>query len=316
MGFYIRVALLCGIVLGFVSYVFFFSPPRSFPQQFLLSVRSGETAGDIAETLKADNAIRSEFVFKVLLRLSRSHNRIIAGTYYFDHPQNAFSIVWRLHIGNFNLEPVKVTLPEGTNVSQMNAIFKNSLPIFDSQTFLTLAKSKEGYLFPDTYFFYPGEDSKQIIETMEENFSARISNPAVQKVLSASGKSKADILIMASLIEKEAPDTVNRQIISGILWKRIKIGMPLQVDAVMPYITGKPGSEILQTDYKIDSPYNTYLYKGLPPGPITNPGIDAIIAAATPTTTPYLYYLSDEDGKFHYGKTFDEQLANQRKYLK
>ncbi len=99
---------------------------------------------------------------------------------------------------------------------------------------------------------------------------------------------------MASLLEKEAPDTLNRQIISGILWKRLSLGMPLQVD--------------------VDR--DTYLHKGLPLGPITNPGLDAILAAATPTTTPYLYYLSDKDGKFHYSKTFDQQLANQRKYLK
>ncbi len=316
MGFFLRLALLCGILLGFLSYFLLFSPPRSFPQEFLLPVKSGETGSDIAETLRADGAIRSELVFKVLLRLSGSHSRIIAGTYYFSGPQNAFSIVWRLHVGKFDLKPLKVTLPEGTNVLQMNTIFKNSLSAFDSETFLRLAKPYEGYLFPDTYFFYVGQNTAEIVEAMRDNFAAHISASAVQQVLKASGKSQADTVIMASLLEKEAPDTTNRQIISGILWKRLTLGMPLQVDAVIPYITGKPGDAILQTDYKIDSPYNTYLYKGLPPGPITNPGLDAIIAAATPTSTPYLYYLSDKDGTFHYSKTFNEQLANQRKYLK
>lgn len=316
MGFYIRLALLCGIVLGFLAYFFCFSPPSSFPEGLLLPVRSGETGADIAEALKLDGAIRSPLAFRVLLRLSGPRNRIIAGTYYFAHPQNAFTIAWRLEVGNFDIQPVKVTVPEGTDVRHMSVLLKELLPTFDANTFLSLARPQEGYLFPDTYFFYPGESMSDIIKAMRDNFTAHISDADVQRAISASGKAESDIITMASLLEKEAPDTANRQIISGILWKRLGLGMPLQVDAVFPFLTGKDGKDITQADYAIDSPYNTYLYKGLPPGPITNPGIEAIMAAAMPTSTPYLYYLSDRDGKFHYSTTFDQQLANQKKYLK
>lgn len=316
MRLYVRAALIGGIIISFLVYLLLFSAPRSFPEQLLLPVRSGETGTEIATALKDSGAIRSQFAMRVLLRLSRQHSRVIAGTYYFPQAQNAFTIVWRLQTGNFGIEPTKVTIPEGTNVARMNVLLEEALPTFDSGTFLTLAKPQEGYLYPDTYFFYPGQSMEDIVKAMRDNFTAHINDKVVQEALSASGRSQKDIVIMASLLEKEAPDTKNRQIISGILWKRLSIGMPLQVDAVIPYITGKSIRDITQADYKIDSPYNTYLYKGLPPGPITNSSVDAIIAAATPTTTPYLYYLSDKEGNFHYSKTFDEQLANQRKYLK
>jgi UPF0755 protein len=155
-----------------------------------------------------------------------------------------------------------------------------------------------------------------MIQAMKANFNAQIAEPAVHEKIVASGVTLHDLIIMASLIEKEAPDTQNREIISGILWKRLSLGMPLQVDAVFPYITGKPVNQITQADYTINSPYNTYTHVGLPPGPITNPGLDAITAAAAPTSTPYLYYLSDKQGNFHYSKTLQEQVSNEKKYLK
>jgi len=120
---------------------------------------------------------------------------------------------------------------------------------------------------------------------------------------------------MASIIEKESLNGDERQIVSGILWKRISLGMPLQVDATFLYINGKASAELTKDDLNIDSPYNTYRNKGLPPGPINNPGLDAIVAALYPKDSPYLYYLHDKKGKVHYAKTFNEHVANKRKYL-
>lgn len=316
MGLYVRASIIGGLVLGFVFYAVLFSPPRTFPAQFYLPVHSGETGHDIAAALKQNGAIRSEFLFRVLLRLYGQETSIAAGAYYFPEPANAFTIAWRLRVGNFNITPVKVTLPEGTDTKQMAAIFAKELPTFNSAKFLGLAKQYEGYLFPDTYFFYPGQDETHIVKTLRENFTTRTSAPATVRAIASSGRSLKDLVIMASLLEKEAPDTENRVIISGILWKRLKLGMPLQVDAVFPFITGKKGEDILQSDYSIDSPYNTYLYRGLPVGPITNPSLDAIVAAATPRATSYLYYLSDKEGNFHYSATYEGQLANQKKYLR
>jgi UPF0755 protein len=316
MGLLLRISIVVGLVVGFLTYFVVFSPPRAFPHTLLVRIESGDTGQDIAAELKADHAIRSELAFRILLRLYGAHTHIKAGTYYFSRPLNAFTIAWRMRVGNFNVEAVRVTVPEGTSVRQMADIFSQTIGGFDKTAFLQLALPQEGYLFPDTYFFYPGESPQEIIKVMRDNFNAHLTASTTEAALKAFKKPFSEVLVMASLLEKEAPDTKNRQIIAGILWKRLASGMPLQVDAVFPYITSKSGKDILQSDYAVDSPYNTYTHAGLPPGPITNPGVDAIIAAATPTTTPYLYYLSDKDGVFHYSKTFDEQLANQKKYLR
>lgn len=314
-GLYLRVSIVCGILVGFLCYILLFAAPFSFPSGYLLKVSSGETGHDIARTLKEDKAIKSEFVFRVLLRLYGADTGVRSGTYYFPESKNSFALAWRLHMGNFNIEPVHVTIPEGLNVRQINEVLIREVPGFDSETFLIKATPKEGYLFPDTYFLYPGETTDEIIKLMLENFDTKVMQPSVRQAITASKRPMNDLVIMASLLEKEAPDTQNRAMIASILWKRLSMDMPLQVDAVFPYITGKNGADILQSDYAIDSPYNTYKYKGLPPGPISNPSLDAIIAAASATTTPYLYYLSDKNGKFYYSKTFDQHLQNQKKYL-
>jgi UPF0755 protein len=312
-SFRLRLGIVVGIGLGFLFYILCFSAPFSFPKQLLLPVHSGETGADIANALKTDHAIRSELLFRLLLRLYGGETHIASGTYYFSEPTNAFTIAWRLKIGDFNIEPEKITIPEGTDVVHVSAILQQNLPTFDSGTFLTLATPNEGYLFPDTYFFYPGESMTEIVQTMKDNFTAHIASTTLQMDIVLSGHTLTQIVTMASLLEKEAPDINDRRIISGILWKRISIGMPLQVDAVFPYITGDKTPT--RADLSIDSPYNTYLHMGLPPGPITNPGVDSILAAASPTASPYLYYLSDKKGNFHYSATYAGQLANEKKYL-
>ena len=121
---------------------------------------------------------------------------------------------------------------------------------------------------------------------------------------------------MASLIEKEASGEKDRNIVSGILWKRIEKGIPLQVDAPFLYILGKESSELTKSDLSINSPFNTYKYKGLTPSPIGNPGLDSIKAAINPEDSPYLYYLHDAEGNIHYARTYSEHQKNIRTYLK
>ena len=123
------------------------------------------------------------------------------------------------------------------------------------------------------------------------------------------------IVTMASLIEKEAGNNEEMPFISGILSNRLKKNMPLQVDASFIYLLGKKSSDLTKDDLKIDSPYNTYVNKGLPPGPINNPGMNAILASLNPAKTPYYFYLHDKDGIIHYAKTFEEHKINKRKYL-
>jgi UPF0755 protein len=148
---------------------------------------------------------------------------------------------------------------------------------------------------------------------MKSNFFDRIKT--LDTEISNFDKPLPDIIKMASIVEEEARTFESKQIIAGILWKRLSIGMPLQVDASFKYINGKGTKDLTLTDLKIDSPYNTYVYKGLPPTPIANPGLVSIKATVTPIKTDYLYFLTDRKGVMHYAKTYSEHLANKKKYL-
>lgn len=202
-----------------------------------------------------------------------------------------------------------VTIPEGSTVSEVNSILQEGGVLVDAE----LSQDLEGYLFPDTYEFFLGSS----IEVVEGKFRETFEKKAVPVIDQAGGGvSVHEILTIASLIEEEVPDSDERKITSGIIWKRIKNGIPLQVDASICYIKESPCLPITDGDKNIDSPYNTYRYKGIPPGPISNPGADAIEASLNPEESPYLYYLSDpETGKTVFAQTLDEHNSNVVKYL-
>ena len=185
-----------------------------------------------------------------------------------------------------------VTIPEGFNLNQIADTASSKLANFNKINFVLETKGLEGYLFPDTYFFLKNANEKDVLKLMSENFEKKIT--LLLPPINASGHSEKDIITMASLLEREAKGNANLDIVSGILWKRIKIGMPLQVDAAP----------------------ETYKTNGLPKNPICNPGLSAITSAIYPQSSPYLYYLHDKNGVVHYAKTFAEHEANIKKYLK
>ena len=315
--FYDRIlptAFLFG-VLCFLVYYLTVAPPIDFPGGTLMKVSKNESVSEVARELKSRHLIHSTTMFLAVARACGAQNKIVAGEYFFPGPESVFMLARRLAHGDYELVPVKVVIPEGTNTFQMAKILRDKIPDFDTETFVADAQNKEGYLFPDSYFFLPGEDPLEVINTMETNFKHHVTDPNTAAAIANFNKPLNDVITMASLLEKEANDTQSRRIIAGILWRRIAIGMPLQVDAVFPYIIGKNSFQLTRTDLKTDSPYNTYMNKGLPPGPITNPGLDSILAAVEPVQTKYLYYLSDMQGNFHYSTTYAQQLSNQKKYL-
>jgi UPF0755 protein len=199
-------------------------------------------------------------------------------------------------------------------MSKIAALLSPKFRNFSADDFMKYSPEKEGYLFPDTYFFMPDIKTDGVVDILQKNFEDKIKT--VEPAIVAFGKSEKEVITMASILEEEARTIEDWRIISGILWKRIEIGMPLQVDSTLGYVTGKASSELTSADLKMDSPYNTYTNKGLPPTPIANPGIETITAAVTPTTTPYLYYLSDKNGVIHYAATFADHIKNREKYLK
>ncbi len=293
-------AIVFFVLAGFSGY-FFLSAPKDFPSGKAIVIEKGAGLAEISNQLKKEGIVRSKYAFALYARAFNKSKKIKYGKYLFNEPVSVFALTGRLANGEFGFKPIKVTVTEGLTAKEIDELF-GGFENFDKEEFLEKTANLEGYLFPDTYLFLPFAETEQIIGTMTDNFKNK------------AGDIGKDIVIMASLIEKEVPDSGDRKIVSGILWKRLELGMALQVDAVFPYITGS--RKVLLDDLKIDSPYNTYLHKGLPPGPISNPGLDAIEAAKNPQETSYLYYLSSQDGKTHFAKTFAEHLRNKEKYLK
>lgn len=297
--------------LLYVVYFFALAAPVNFPVGAYIKVVPGESLQSIAQHFEERGVVHSALLFKVAGKLLGDERKIPAGVYYFAHKQNLFWVAERLISGDFETTPVRVLVPEGATNKDIATLLSKKVPEFRAREFLLGAR--EGYMFPDTYFLRPGDDAQAILSVFANNFQVQIRT--IQKQIDASGKSQEDLVVMASLLEKEAAKTEDRRRIAGVLWRRIDIGMPLQVDAVFPYIIGKNTFQLTTDDLKIDNPYNTYKYKGLPPGAIDNPSLNSVLAAATPIKSNYLFYLSDRQGNFHFAVTYAQHLANKQKYL-
>ena len=308
-----KIAVIVGCFLGLVFYAGFIRAPIDFPVGHLITIPEGASVEETAHMLEAEHVVLSSNVFGILTRLF-SPSGVRAGTYAFEKNFSVFFIWQRISKGETGAPSVRVTIPEGATTREMAEILAREIPEFDAEHFRALTKEKEGYLFPETYIVPANISEEGIIRLMESTFTQKIAE--VQGEIDAFGKPLSDVIIMASILEKEARLYETRQTVAGILWERINIDMRLQVDAVFGYIYGtNTFSPTFNQLTATDSPYNTYKYSGLPPGPISNPGLEAIRAAVNPIKTPYLYYLTGYDGVMYYGRTFEEHVAN-RKYLR
>ncbi len=302
---------MLGIVM-LVACVRTITPPPNYPSGSIVTVEEGTGLYTLAQELESANVIRSPFWFRVASILLGGERLMKAGQYYMERPEGPFFIAWRILHGRYDIEALKITVPEGFTVKKISELFNERFPFFDNTAFEKFAP--EGYMFPDTYFMPVTISASSTIKIMRDNFIRRIF--AVMPEIETSGKSLEDIITMASIIEAEANNQKDREIVSGILWKRIKNGMPLQVDATFVYVNGKTTAELTQEDLKINSPFNTYINLGLPPHPISNPGIESIEAALHPTTTPYFYFLTGNDGNMYYSRTFEEHVIQKQKRIR
>lgn len=304
-------ALTFGLIfLGIVKIVF---PPANFPNNPFYHVDRGDSVSQIATELKEKGFIQSKTAFKVFVILLGGEKRMQVGTYFFKQPISSLNIALKLTNRFLGYKPIAFTVYEGMSNKKIATALAKKFPKISEKDFLEKTASFEGRLFPDTYFFSPYDTIDDVIYEMNQNFLDRISPLKMSIVVS--GKTLGQILTMASLIERETKTDEDRHLVSGILWKRISIGMPLQVDATFEYFTDKNTYTITRSEMKKDSPYNTYTNKGLPPTPIANPGLASIEAAINPTFSPYLYYLTGRDGKMYYAKDFAGHKKNRRLYL-
>lgn len=311
-----RRTLVIAIVLGVFSasaYLFVIQPPKNFPTGQLVTVPEGASLDSIAQTLYEDGVVRSPLAFKAVVTLLGRERGVYAGDYQFDRPESVFSIARALSVGAYGLVPIRIRIPEGATMKQMAPVLEAELPRFNADNFLAQTNVMEGYLFPDTYFFLPDANEATVIEAMRQDFNTQIAQVLPQ--IASSTHSLQDVVTMASILEKEASNTKDRQTIAGILWHRIALGLPLQVDSTLIYENGKADSQLTIADLTGNSPYNTYVHKGLPPTPIGSPSLNSLQDAVNPISSSYLYYLADKNGVTHYCKTYACQRQNERIYL-
>ncbi len=302
------------------------------------TVAQGEGFRAVANGLAAAHLVRSAAAFDAYALFGGRAGEIKPGIYRLNPAMSAAAIMDALIAGGAN--ETAVTVPEGANIYQIDGIL-SAAHVIAPGALVALENSGsggnlEGMLFPDTYRFYINTTATSVAQEMESVFAARTEPlfAAAGITSTASGSGMEQVLTLASILEKEVPDQYDQEVVAGILLKRIKAGMPLDVDATVCYaklleenraVSGGPGPSgplatscpsLTALDFKIRSPYNTYLYGGLPPGPIGNPGTSSIVAALHPQSSPFWYYLSDPaTGKTIFAKTLDEQTANRVKYL-
>jgi UPF0755 protein len=307
-GFF-AIALVTMIFVAYYSVA-----PANFPdEKTVVTLEEGSTLSEAANTFAEEGIIKSPFFYKVFVVLLGGQRKVIAGDYLFEKPETALRVAFRTVNGMQGIRQIKITLPEGIASYDIARLLDKAMPNFDAKSFLALAKPHEGYLFPDTYYFYETMTPQQIVDMMLANFEKKIKNVSLS--ISQSGRSIDEVLTMASLVEKEASIPEDRRIISGILWKRMDNKHLLQVDAPFFYTLGKDSSKLTLTDLASDSPYNLYKHMGLPPTPINNPGIEAIEDTLNSKETKFWFYLSDSKGVTHYAETYEGHLANKEKYI-
>lgn len=312
--FRLAVKIILALLILFLLEILFIGGFKTFPEGKVVYLKKGMGLKTMALSLEDAGVVRSATLLTALTVAMGGENKVVAGTYYFARMQGVLPVALRLIRGDYDVQALKITFPEGFTVKQVGERLKVNLPLFDLEKFTLLAKDKEGYLFPDTYFFLPDVTPEIVLESFESNFRENLDS--VKEALIASKKTEREIINMASVLEKEVKTLEDKKIVAGILYKRISLGMALQVDATLTYERDLTSAELSTADLKKNSPYNTYTNKGLPPTPICNPGLNSIKGSLESTKSDYLYFLTDEDGKVHYAKTFAEHVVNKRKYIK
>ena len=297
----------------FCLVILFFTAPLEktyYPKVF--SVPEGSTLRVVARDLQEQGVINSPSLF--ILSNYLIGNRIVWGSYSFSGPRGVVALAFDLYTGNKDVSPVKIVVPEESDVYDIANIFERQVEDFDRIAFLDVGLREHGYLYPDTYFF--AEDyitAEHVVETMTANFSRRTDD----LFSSYQGDfSRDEIVTLASIVELEASRYEDRRKIAGVLFNRLELGMPLQVDVSFLFIEGKNTFQLSREDLNSDDPSNTYKYRGIPPIPITNPTRKSIGAVVDPIESDHLYFLADFYGNTYYSKTYNEHLVKRDRYIK
>ncbi|MBT4857427.1 endolytic transglycosylase MltG [Candidatus Uhrbacteria bacterium] len=333
MAFIVLVSAIFAITAFSQLYRFWLQSPSEDVETIVFEVESGTSLGDIASALEDDGIIASAFWFKVYTVIGGDSKSIQAGLFELTPGSSYASVVISLHDATH--DDLLFTIPEGFTLAQIGERLMAIFPVSESEwdqlvgmnsvyesNDLIVQSQKpdnvdlEGYLFPDTYRFYTDASGEDVVEkllgTMEDRLLEEVSANNIPSQL----ETNHDVLTLASIIQREVMVPSEMAMVADIFLKRLEIGMPLQADSTVNYITGADTPAISLTDRDIDSLYNTYQYAGLPPGPISSPGMDAIMAVLNPTSNQYYYFLTTDEGEVIYATTHDQHVQNKNIYLR
>src|SRR3989344_8277176 len=324
VGYKKLVLALLFLMVAIFAFHFFLPKKISSGEDVFYQVQKGWGIREIANDLQSKGLIRSRAFFNIYAFISGKRLKLQAGLYEFSSHISVASVVNKLSSGYTVVN--KVTIQEGWDLKDIQGYFENK-EVYRTADFLSALTSDytsafdvlvdrpkgadlEGYIYPDTYNVSHDGTPDQFIKLAVSTLNKKLT-PQLRQEIKNQNKTIFEIITMASILEKEVKSLEDKKIVAGVLWKRIDTGMALQVDSTVNYVTGRSDAKVAIKDTKIDSPYNTYKYTGLPKGPISNPGMDSILAAIYPKDSPYWYYLSaDGTGKTIYSKTFaDYSLA-------
>ncbi len=291
---------------------------RTNTEKKIFVVPKGSSVNDIINKLAAENLIRNKIVFLVLVKQMGIENKIQAGSFRISASMTAKEIATQLTKGT---NDIWVTIIEGIRKEEIAHILSQELDVPESEF---IKQAQEGVLFPDTYLIGRDASIGSILNVFAQNFNRKYTEELRNKAR-AKGLTDNEVLTLASLVEREANSVASKREVASILYKRLQNDWPLQVDATVQYVLGYQENEktwwkqnLTTGDLQINSLYNTYKNKGLPPAPIANPGLDAIEAVIdADASTPYWFYISNRDGsKMIYSKTLEEHQTNIQKHLR
>jgi len=315
----IAIGIASGIILViaigvFVFYQHQFSAPQKQAEEERIVVRLTTTEEELIPKLKEQGYIRSEWAFNFVLKRKGWQGKIEPGGYKVSKGMNA----WELADTLVNHPYQKwVVIPEGLRKEEIGERMQEKLSWTESTKKEFVANSKEGYLFPDTYLLNLDYTGREVARRMQNKFNEEVTD--LFKEAKENNVRNDTLIVLASLVQREAASEKEMPLIAGIIWNRWLQDMKFEIDATVQYALGEPGNwwrPVTPEEYKIESPYNTYLHKGRPPAPICNPGLAAIDAVINSEDSEYLYYLHDSEGQIHLAKTYEEHLENIEKYLK
>lgn len=282
--------------------------------QKIFVIEKGQGVREISSNLKTEGLIKDSIVFFIVTKIYSYDKKIEAGDFRLSPSMSAKEIAENLTHGTLD---VWVTIPEGKRAEEVTEILKEKLPTYDN-TWINKLRENEGYLFPDTYLFPKDTDINLIISIMKNNFDNKFNSVINEKTTNLTNN---QTVILASLVEREAKMDKDRPLVASVIYNRLNINMKLDIDATLQYMLGYQPNEkrwwkksLTNADKQINSPYNTYNNPGLPPAPISNPGIASLRAALNPSKTDYLFYISDVNGINRYAETLEGHNTNIQKY--